>query len=186
MYRFIDTVSIDVMSITGYYQDRRPREEGTVEAAAFREVRLDGGVIRYREVGTYPALVFVHGILANGTLWRDVVADLSGRIRCIVPDLPLGGHSVAMEAGADLMEELDLRDVTLVGNDTGGAICQVLISNHPECIGTLVLSNCDAYEAFFPVVLRPNLYAARVFGMRYVALSRGRSGYVSRGGRSSK
>jgi pimeloyl-ACP methyl ester carboxylesterase len=170
------------MSIARYYQDRKPREEGTVEAAAFREVRLDRGVIRYREVGTGPVLVFVHGILANGTLWRDVVAELSGRFRCVVPDLPLGGHSVAMKAGADmspagvarmvadLMEELDLRDVTLVGNDTGGAICQIVISNHPERIGTLVLTNCDAYEAFFPVVLRPILSAARVFGTRYVDL----------------
>ena len=143
---------------------------------------MDGGVIRYREVGTGPALVFVHGILANGTLWRDVVADLSGRFRCIVPDLPLGGHSVAMEAGADmspagvarmvadLMEELDLRDVTLVGNDTGGAICQIVISNHPERIGRLVLTNCDAYEAFFPVAPQAHQYAARVFGTRYVDL----------------
>ena len=146
------------------------------------ELRLDGGVICYREVGTGPALVFVHGILANGTLWRDVIADLSGRFRCIVSDLPLGWHSVAMEAGvdmspvgvarmvADLMEELDLREGTLVGNDTGGAICQIVISNHPERIGRLVPTNCDAYETFFPVVLRPILYGARIFGTRYVDL----------------
>ena len=70
MYRLTDTVSIDVMSIAGYHLDRKPREEGTVEAGTRRELRLDGGVIRYRDVGTGPALVFVHGILANGTLWR--------------------------------------------------------------------------------------------------------------------
>jgi pimeloyl-ACP methyl ester carboxylesterase len=180
MYRFIDTMSIDVMSIAGYYQDRKPREEGTVEAGTLRELSLDGGVIRYREVGTGPAVVFVHGILANGTLWRDVVARLSGRFRCIVPDLPLGGHSLPMLPEADmspsgmarivaeLMERLDLRDVTLVGNDTGGAICQVVISNHPERVGRLVLTNCDAYEAFFPPLLRPFQYAARLFGTGFV------------------
>ena len=144
------------------------------------EVRLGGGVILYRDVGTGPVLVFVHGILANGTLWRDVVARLSGNHRCVVPDLPLGGHRVPMlpeadmsPAGvarmvADLMEELDLRDVTLVGNDTGGAMCQIVISNHPERIGRLVLTNCDAYEAFFPALLRPIQYLARLFGARFV------------------
>jgi pimeloyl-ACP methyl ester carboxylesterase len=124
----------------------------------------------------------VHGILANGTLWRDVVAILSGRFRCIVPDLPLGGHSVPMRPEADLtprgvarivaglMEELDLRDVTLAGNDTGGAICQIVISEHPERVRRLVLTNCDAYEAFFPTFLEPIRYAARLFGARFVDL----------------
>jgi pimeloyl-ACP methyl ester carboxylesterase len=153
-----------------------------VEAGTQREIRLDGGVIRYREVGTGPALFFVHGILANGTLWRDVVARLSGRFRCIVPDLPLGGHSVPMSPEADMspsgvarmvaevMERLDLRDVTLVGNDTGGAICQLVISNHQERIRRLVLTNCDAYESFFPPLLRPIQYAARLFGPPFVDL----------------
>ena len=153
-----------------------------MKAGRQRELRLDGGVIRYREVGTGPALVFVHGILANGVLWREVVARLSDRFRCIVPDLPLGGHSVPMSPEADmspvgvarmvadLMEKLDLGDVTLVGNDTGGAISQIVISNHPERIERLVLTNCDAYEAFFPVLLRPITIGARIFGKRYVDL----------------
>ena len=147
-----------------------------------RETRVGGGVIRYRDEGDGRALLFVHGVLANGTLWREVVARLSENFRCIVPDLPLGGHSVPMESGADLtlpgvarivvdlMEELDLREVTLVGNDTGGAICQVVISEHPERVGCLVLTNCDAYEAFFPMVLSPFHYAVRLFGTRFVDL----------------
>jgi pimeloyl-ACP methyl ester carboxylesterase len=182
MYRFIDTVSIDITSITEYHAVTKPRQEGTVEAGTLRELRLDGGVIRYREVGTGPAVVFVHGILANGTLWREVVARLSGRFRCIVPDLPLGGHSLPMLPEADmspsgvarmvaeLVERVDLRDVTLVGNDTGGAICQVVISNHPERIGRLVLTNCDAYESFFPPLLQPIQYGARLFGTSFVDL----------------
>src|SRR5665809_28899 len=131
MYRVIDTVSIDATSVTGYYLSRKPREERSVDGSEKREVRLEQGVIRYTEVGTGPALFFVHGVLANGTLWRDVVAHLSGHFRCIVPDLPLGGHSVPMRAGTDLslrgvarivaglIEALELRQVTLVGNDTG-------------------------------------------------------------------
>jgi pimeloyl-ACP methyl ester carboxylesterase len=101
---------------------------------------------------------------------------------CIVPDLPLGGHAVAMDRDADLtprgvarmvadlMEALDLRDVTLVGNDTGGAICQIVVAEHPERVGSLVLTNCDAYEAFFPLLLSPFHYAARFFGTRFVDL----------------
>ena len=101
-----------------------------------REVRLGPDVIRYREVGSGPTLVFVHGILASSVLWRDVVAGLSGRFRCVVPDLPLGGHAVPISSETDLsprdvarlvadfVAALDLHDVTLVGSDTGGAICQ--------------------------------------------------------------
>lgn len=147
-----------------------------------REVRLRQGVVRYREVGSGPTLLFVHGILANGTLWRNVLPRLSDSYRCIVPDLPLGGHSVPMERDADvtprgvariiadLMEAIDLDDVTLVGNDTGGAICQIVLAEHPERIGGLVLTNCDAYEAFFPTLLSPFQYAARAFGSRFVDL----------------
>ena len=144
-----------------------------------REVQLDGGTVRYRETGEGKPVVFVHGLLVNGSLWREVVGYLGGRYRCVVPDLPLGGHSVPMprdaDAGprgvanlvADLMEALDLRDVVLVGNDTGGAICQVLVSERPERVGRLVLTNCDAYEAFFPWPLRPFQYGARLFGERF-------------------
>lgn len=152
---------------------------GTDEA---KEIRLSRGTIRYREVGEGPALVFVHGVLANGTLWREVVPRLAGDFRCIVPDLPLGGHTVPMDRDADLtplgvarlvadlVETLELRDVTLVGNDTGGAICQIVVAEHPERVGSLVLTNCDAYEAFFPPLLSPFQYAARVFGTRFVDL----------------
>jgi pimeloyl-ACP methyl ester carboxylesterase len=186
MYRFTDTVSIDIVSIAGYHHCKKPREESGVDASRMtgevREVRLEQGVVRYMEVGNGPILFFVHGVLANGTLWRDVAAFLSGRFRCIVPDLPLGGHSIPMRPDADLtprgvarivtdlMEALDLRDVTLVGNDTGGAICQIVISEHPGRVGRLVLTNCDAYEAFFPALLSPFHYAARFFGTRFVDL----------------
>ena len=145
-----------------------------------REIQLEQGSVGYREAGTGEPVLFAHGVLVNGVLWREVVGRLSGRFRCVVPDLPLGGHSVPLRPEADLspkgvarmvadlMEALDLRDVTLVGNDTGGAICQIVISEHPGRIGRLVLTNCDAYEAFFPLVLRPVQVGARIFGTRFV------------------
>ncbi len=145
-----------------------------------REVRLGRDVIRYRDVGVGPTLVFVHGLLANGVLWRDVVPGLCGRFRCVVPDLPLGGHAVPMGSEADLsprgvarivadfMAALDLRDVTLVGNDTGGAICQIVVTEHPERIGRLVLTNCDAYEAFLPWQLGIFQHGPRLLGSPFV------------------
>jgi len=147
---------------------------------AVQEVTLPTGVVRYRDEGSGPTLVFVHGVLANSTLWREVIPLLRGGFRCIAPDLPLGGHAYPMFAEADqsphgvarlladLLQALDLRDVTLVGNDTGGAICQLTITRHPERISGLVLTNCDAYEAFFPRVLSPLQHAARIFGVRFV------------------
>ena len=115
------------------------------------EIELAQGRIRYRDEGGGPPIVFVHGALVDGRLWEPVVERL-GDSRCIVPDLPLGAHSIAMRpdadvspAGiarliADLLEALDLRDVTLVGNDTGGGLCQLLVTRHPERVGRLVLT----------------------------------------------
>lgn len=144
-----------------------------------REVRLGAATVRYRDVGTGPPIVFVHAALTNGAFWRDVVPPLAGDHRCLVPDLPLGGHALPFPPEADLsppglarlvadfMIALDLRDVTLVGNDTGGAICQIVVANHPERLGRLVLTNCDAFENFLPPWIRPLQYAARVPGFAF-------------------
>ncbi|GCE31318.1 putative hydrolase, alpha/beta hydrolase fold protein [Dictyobacter alpinus] len=143
------------------------------------EVSLPQGIVRYRDEGTGPTLVFIHGLLVNGALWRDVIATLSGQFRCIALDLPFGAHAVPLHADADLspsgiaqliadfLAALDLHDVTLVGNDTGGAMCQLTIVNHPERITRLILTNCDAFEAFFPLLIKPFADGARLFGTRF-------------------
>lgn len=130
-------------------------------------VALSTGPVRYRDVGAGPTLLFVHGLLVDGLLWRDVVPRLAARHRCVVPDLPLGGHQLPAAAGADLgppaqarllselVTALDLRDVVLVGNDTGGAICQLVAAARPDWLAGLVLTNADALESFPPRVLRP-------------------------------
>ena len=141
-----------------------------------KEVTLPQGTIRYRESGEGPPIVFVHGLLVDGSLWRKVTPLLEDRFRCLVPDLPIGSHTVPMNPDADLsppglarivagfLEALDLRDVTLVGNDTGGAISQITAANHPERIGRLVLTDCDAFENFLPPAFRPLQWAAKVPG----------------------
>ncbi len=145
--------------------------------AAPERVDLDAGTIRYRDSGSGPTIVFAHGLLVDGSLWRKVTPLLDGEFRCVVPDLPLGSHREAMRADADLtppgvarvladfMAALELDDVTLVGNDTGGAICQLVAASHPERLGRLVLTPCDAYENFLPPFFRPMQYAAKVPGL---------------------
>lgn len=125
-------------------------------------VELTQGPIRYREVGEGEPILFVHGVFVNGDLWRKVVPELSSRYRCIAPDWPLGSHSEPMNEDADLstpglaklvadfMTALDLERVTLVGNDTGGAVCQLVIADHRVRVGRLVLTSCDAFEVYPP------------------------------------
>jgi pimeloyl-ACP methyl ester carboxylesterase len=103
-----------------------------------------------------------------------------------VPDLPLGSHSLPMDKGADLsapglarliaefMERLGLEDVTLIGNDTGGALCQLVAANHPERIGRLVLTTCDAFENFPPPAVRPMVTALKLPGALVVTSLLGR------------
>ena len=142
---------------------------------AMHSVDLPQGTVRYRDDGEGRPLVFVHGILVNGLLWRRVTPRLDG-FRRIVPDLPLGSHEVPMKPGADLsppglarlvadfIEALDLDDVVLVANDTGGALAQMVVTNHPERIGALVLTPCDAFDNFLPALFKGLQLAARVPG----------------------
>ncbi len=108
----------------------------------------------------------MHGLLVDGLLWRKVTPRLEGELRCIVPDWPLGSHRIALSAAADrsprgmahliadFLEKMGLEEVTLVANDTGGAIAQLLVTERPERIGRLVLTPCDCYESFFPPMFK--------------------------------
>lgn len=131
-----------------------------------KEVQLPAGTIRYREAGEGKPVVFVHGYLVDGRLWDGVVDRLSDRCRCLAPDWPLGAQQVAMNPDADLsppgiarliadfLEKLELADVTIVGNDSGGAMSQVLVTTHPERISRLALTNCDTHENFPPGIFK--------------------------------
>ena len=150
--------------------------------ATQKAVDLPQGTINYTEIGSGPPLVFVHGFLVDGTLWREVTPLLADRFRCIVPDLPLGSHRIAMKPDADLsppgvarivadfLAALELEDVTLIGNDTGGAICQLVATNHPERLGRLVLTPCDTYKDFLPPAFRYLQVAARIPGAMTVLM----------------
>jgi pimeloyl-ACP methyl ester carboxylesterase len=127
------------------------------------DIELSAGPVEYVDTGgSGPVLVLLHGLLMDATLWDDVIADLSADYRCIAPTLPLGAHQRAMHADADLslpgiarlvtefLGRLDLRDVTLVGSNTGGALVQVLMADGSDRIGSAVLVSCDAFDNFPP------------------------------------
>lgn len=132
------------------------------EAAGVRTVELSSGPVEYRDNGSGPVVVLVHGLLMDASLWDEVANDLVADHRVIVPTLPLGAHRLPMGPDADLslpgvarlvtelLEYLDLRDVALVGNDTGGAVVQLLMADGHPRIARAVLISCDAFDNFPP------------------------------------
>ena len=120
-----------------------------------RTIDTDLGEIGYAELGEGPPAVFVHGLFVSSYLWRDVIEQVSSERRCIAYDLPahgfsppnpdldlsLGGLASHLEA---LCDALDLRDIDLVANDTGGAIAQAFATRRPDRLRTFTLTNCEA------------------------------------------
>jgi pimeloyl-ACP methyl ester carboxylesterase len=137
-------------------------------------LKLDSTTIHYEEQGPADGrpVVFVHGYAMGGSLWRALGERLApAGLRCIAPTWPLGAHTEplgtaltmegAAEIVAELLVELGLEDVVLVGNDTGGAIAQIVAMTAYERVGALVLTGCDAFEHFPPPILKPLIAAAR-------------------------
>jgi pimeloyl-ACP methyl ester carboxylesterase len=127
-----------------------------------KQIELSAGTIEYQDTGDGAPLVLLHGLMMDASLWDGPIADLSADHRCITPTLPLGAHRHAMRPGADLslpgvarlaaefLDRLDLQDITLVGNDTGGALVQLLIRDGAPRVGRVVLVSCDAFDNFPP------------------------------------
>jgi pimeloyl-ACP methyl ester carboxylesterase len=141
------------------------------------QVKLDAGTIHYLGDGPPDGrpVVFIHGYAMGSSLWRPLSERLAGQgLRCIAPTWPLGAHTEAMRDGVELtmesiaamvgelLDALALEDVVLVGNDTGGAIAQIVATSRSERLGALVLTSCDAFEHFPPPILKPLIAAAKM------------------------
>ena len=139
-------------------------------------VTLNAGTIHYENAGPPDGrpVVFIHGYSMGSSLWRPLSEQLAARgFSCLAPTWPLGAHTEPMREGAELTMEgiaaivgellhaLALEDVVLVGNDTGGAIAQLVATSAPERLGALVLTSCDAFEHFPPPILKPIIAAAK-------------------------
>ncbi len=166
-------------------------------------VELPQGTVTYRVAGpaesTSPPVVFVHGFLVNATLWSATADALAtAGVRSYAADWPLGSHTIALGPNADqsprgvarhiitFLKALDLHDVTLVGNDSGGAISQYVLDTDASRIGRIVLTNCDAFDVFppapfdlifkpfrYPAVVRAGLMPMRSKAVRHSALGFG-------------
>jgi pimeloyl-ACP methyl ester carboxylesterase len=136
-------------------------------------VELPHGTIHYHDTGAGAPVVLLHGYLMGARLWDPVTRRLDGEFRCLVPELPFGAHPAPLRPDADLtaaglgrlvagfLDALDLRGVTLVGNDSGAAVAQVVAARHAGRLGALVLATGDAFDHFPPTPFRPLITAAR-------------------------
>jgi pimeloyl-ACP methyl ester carboxylesterase len=145
-----------------------------------RTIDLGGRRIRAHATGEGPPIVFVHGALVNANLWRKVIPRLEGFTR-VALDLPLGSHTLPMPKDADYssagladligdaLDKLDLNGATIVANDTGGGLTQILAARRPDSVGAMVLTSCDAFENFPPRFFRIVLAPARLPGAGFAA-----------------
>jgi pimeloyl-ACP methyl ester carboxylesterase len=158
-------------------------------------VTLNSGTIHYEKSGPSDGrpLVFVHGYMMGASVWRPLAARLSERgFLCFAPTWPLGAHTEPMSGGADLtmegiaaivgdfIDSLDVNDVVLLGNDTGGAVAQILATTDDQRLGALVLTSCDAFEHFPPPIIKPLIDAARARPVFAAALQPMRTRFARR------
>jgi pimeloyl-ACP methyl ester carboxylesterase len=153
---------------------------------------LPQGKVTYLDRGEGDPLLFVHGLLVDGRLWQGVADRLDGSFRCIMPDWPMGSHRTALDSEADLsppgiarliaafMDALELDRVTLVGNDTGGAMSQIFTAAYPGRVERLILTNCDTLEHFPPFPFNGLPVLARLPGGITVAVAPFRIGAIGR------
>ena len=154
----------------GHSDDLRPRDMMSAssswpDASSWpepKQAQTHLGTLEYHDIGDGPVIVFLHLIFADSSHWDDMVPLFADRFRCILPTLPMGAHRIPANTDADLsvaglakavaelIEGLGASDVTLVGNDSGGAIAQVVAANHPNVLNRVVLTNCDMYDTFPP------------------------------------
>ena len=137
-------------------------------------VDLPQGPVHITRTGRGRPVLFLHGFGQDHRLWQPLVDELSGEFACLMPDLPLGAHRAAMKPDADLtfagqarlvsdlLEALELDQVTLVGNDTGGATAQVVAARHHERLARLVLTDCETVDNFPPSPFTGLILAARL------------------------
>ncbi len=123
---------------------------------------LSAGPVEVEDTGgAGPVVVLLHGVMMDHRQWSIVVEELRTTYRCVLPTLPLGAHRHPMQPGADLslrgqarlvsevLERLDLRDVTLCFNDW--AAPQLMVADGlTDRVGAMVLVSCETAGNYPP------------------------------------
>jgi pimeloyl-ACP methyl ester carboxylesterase len=149
----------------------------TLATVSKHKIATPSGDISYRESGSGPVALFVHGVLLNGDLWRHQLEEFSDIRRCIAVDLLAHGDTeikpdqdVSVTANARMLQEfldaLHIEQVDLVGNDSGGGIAQIFAASNPSRIRSLALTNCDAHNNWPPEAFKPFLAMSAAGGLR--------------------
>src|SRR6195256_2894989 len=131
-----------------------------------RSIETPSGRVSYVQTGSGPVALFVHGVVLNKHLWRHQLAGLSDVRRCIAVDLLAHGDTeiaadqdVSVTANAKMLKEfldaLNIDQVDLVGNDSGGGISQIFAALYPERVRTLTLTDCDTHDNWPPEAFKP-------------------------------
>jgi pimeloyl-ACP methyl ester carboxylesterase len=132
----------------------------------YQHAATDFGDIAYRETGSGPAALFVHGVFLNSHLWNPLIERLAAHRRCIAIDILAHGatgassdQDVSFDAQAAMLaafcRALKLDQVDVVANDSGGGIVQIFAARHPQLIRSLVLTDCDTHDNWPPKQAEP-------------------------------
>jgi haloalkane dehalogenase len=123
---------------------------------------LDGARVHYVDEGSGPTLLLLHGNPTWSFLYREIIAALRDRFRCVAPDYPgfgLSGpapggygytpleHALVLER---LVLELDLKDVTMMVQDWGGPIGFAVATRHSDRFAAFVIGNTWAWPKSDP------------------------------------
>jgi pimeloyl-ACP methyl ester carboxylesterase len=132
----------------------------------YQYAATDFGNVAYRETGSGPTAVFVHGVFLNGHLWDPLIGRLAGIRRCIAVDILAHGatnarsdQDLSFDAQAAMLaafcDAMELDRVDVIANDSGGGIAQIFAARHPERIRSLVLTDCDTHDNWPPKQAEP-------------------------------
>jgi pimeloyl-ACP methyl ester carboxylesterase len=145
--------------------------------AATHSVETPSGRISYTDQGSGPVALFVHGVVLNGYLWRYQQSALSDVRRTIAVDLLAHGNTeiapdqdVSVAANAQMLVEfldaLSIDQADIVGNDSGGGICQIFSALYPDRVRSLTLTNCDTHDNWPPEAFKPFVSMVKAGGLR--------------------
>jgi pimeloyl-ACP methyl ester carboxylesterase len=132
----------------------------------YKYVATEFGNIAYREAGSGPPVVLVHGVLLNGHLWDRLIERLADVRRCIAIDILAHGatgagsdQDLSFDAQAGMLAAfcaaMKFEKVDVVANDSGGGIAQIFAARHPEFIRSLALTDCDTHDNWPPKQAEP-------------------------------